>query len=399
MYISPIVPTNFEGMISKELRDKAEMICYKSSALTGGHSQIILDEIASILKITNSYYSNLIESQGTHPLNIEKAMKQNFSKNEKNKNLQLLSLKHIEVQEYIYNNIKSCDNVYNNDFIKQLHYLFYQELPTSFLELENNGITHKMIPGEYRNIDVAVGDHIAVPYQEVTNAMSEFNKQYTTSINKSTKSEALLYALCSHHRFSWIHPFADGNGRISRLLLDGVLQTIGIDGYRLWNISRGLARNKKDYLKYLGMADMPPQNMTDGRGKLSIRGLEYFLNFMLDICLDQIEYMGNNLKIDTLGTKLEKFIRLSQEGMLEREPLPAHSEKLLPMFLIKGEIKRSEIPSIIGMKERSATALTSTLLKMGYIQTSGPKDPFRLKLDSYIASYIFPNIFPQLEDE
>lgn len=399
MYIAPIIPISFDGIINKELRDKAEMICYKSAALTGGHNQILLDEIASTLRVTNSYYSNLIESQGTHPLNIEKAMKQNFSKNEKNKNLQLLSLKHIEVQENIRNSIDSFSTPYDNEFIKKLHYSFYQDLPTSFLELENDGIAYKMTPGEYRGIDVVVGDHIAVPFQEVTSAMSEFNKQYANAINKSTKSEALLYALCSHHRFSWIHPFADGNGRISRLLLDGVLQSIGLTGYELWNISRGLARNKKDYLKYLGMADMPPQSMTDGRGKLSVRGLEYFLNFMLDTCLDQIEYMGNNLKIDILSNKLEKFIRLSQEEMLERDPLPAHSQKLLPMFLIKGEIQRSEIPGIIGMKERSATALTSSLLKMGYIQTNGPKDPFKLKLDSYMASYIFPNIFPQLDDE
>ncbi|MGB5868434.1 MAG: Fic family protein [Arcobacteraceae bacterium] len=397
MYVSPIIPISFDGIISKELRDKAEMICYKSAALTGGHSQILLDEIASTLRITNSYYSNLIESQGTHPLNIEKAMKQNFSQNEKNKNLQLLSLKHIEVQENIHNS--TYKTPFDNEFIKNLHYSFYQDLPTSFLELENNGKTYKMLPGKYRDIDVVVGNHIAVPFKEVATAMSEFNKQYGNAINKSTKSESLLYALCSHHRFSWIHPFADGNGRISRLFLDGVLQSIGITGYELWNISRGLARSKTDYLKYLRMADMPPQTMTDGRGKLSVRGLEYFLNFMIDVCLDQIEYMGNNLKIVTLGKKIEKFIRLSQEGMLEREPLPAHSEKLLPMFLIKGEIKRSEIPGIIGMKERSATALTSSLLKMGYIQTNGPKEPFRLKLDSYIASYIFPNIFPNLDDE
>ena len=57
--------------------------------------------IKELLRKVNSYYSNQIESEGTHPIDIDKATRQEFSSDSKEKQLQQLSLVHIEVQKYV----------------------------------------------------------------------------------------------------------------------------------------------------------------------------------------------------------------------------------------------------------------------------------------------------------
>jgi len=100
---------------------------------------------------------------------------------------------------------------------------------------------------------------------------------------------------------TWLHPFLDGNGRTSRLVFDGTVCHMGLEGYGLWNISRGLARNADDYKKYLSYADQKRQGDRDGRGQLSLKGLELYTKFMLEMALDQIEYMNEMLQLNTLS--------------------------------------------------------------------------------------------------
>ncbi len=95
MYITPAIPESGFIKLDTFLFKKAEEIVTKSAKLTGGHNKQFILAIKNLLKITNSYYSNLIESEGTHPFDIEKAMKKDFSSEKKKKDLQQLSLVHI----------------------------------------------------------------------------------------------------------------------------------------------------------------------------------------------------------------------------------------------------------------------------------------------------------------
>ena len=79
MYITPAIPESGSIKLDTFLFKKAEEIVMKSAKLTGGHNKQFILAIKDLLKITNSYYSNLIESEGTHPFDIEKAMKKDFS--------------------------------------------------------------------------------------------------------------------------------------------------------------------------------------------------------------------------------------------------------------------------------------------------------------------------------
>ena len=396
MYFSPILPKDIKGNLDEELLSLCEKVCIESASLKGSHNQHIINSIKELLRITNSYYSNMIESEGTHPIDIEKAMKRDFYEDDKRKRLQLLSLAHIETQRFIELYIKENNNIYTTYFIKLIHQKFYtMESMDSFLKIKYNDKTFKMMPGDFRKQDVHVGKHIAPKYDKIETMLNAFTNQYQDIYKTSTKTTKLLYALSSHHRLLWIHPFLDGNGRISRLFLDAAFLNINLDGYGLWNISRGLARDAQNYKTNLSFADMNRQNMIDGRGSLSLRGLKYYLKFMLETALDQISFMSNNLQLDKLGDKIDKFVMLSEQKMIDITPLPKYSSMLFKELLIQGEIQRGKVKDIIGKKDRTASTLIKTLLDMDYLESDSPKGAIRLKFNTKFASYIFPELIPK----
>lgn len=395
MYFTPVLPVDMKNNIDEELLALAEKVCIKSAALSGNHNRVVLNSLKELLRKTNSYYSNQIESEGTHPLDIEKAMRREFFEDGKRKRLQLLSLAYIDTQKELEALSLVENNIFTKDFLLGIHAKFYtKEGMDSFLDVYSDEKIIKMLPGELRVNDVYVGKHIAPKHNELASICREFENRYKKIDTTSTKAMKLLYLLSSHHRLTWIHPFLDGNGRVSRLFLDAGFLNIDIDGYGLWNISRGLARSNKEYEKYLAFADMPLQSATDGRGPSSLRGLKYYLKFMLETSLDQIEFMHKNLQLTSLSIKIDKFVLLANNKMLDIQPLPPYSNMLLKELLVKGELSRGEVKNIIKKSDRTATTLIKTLIQREYIESNTPKSAIRLKFNSTFASYLMPNLIP-----
>lgn len=396
MNFNPIIPTELSsGNIKQELLVLAEQVVIKSAMLEANYSPIVINSIRDMLRNVNSYYSNQIESEGTHPIDTEKAMRKEYSSDDKQKRLQMLSLAHIKTQELMEESIQN--NIYplSKDYIQNIHKVFYsQEGMDSFLTQSNENKTISFAPGEFRNHDVKVGEHIAPLHTEVEHFMNQFEAQYKV-FPYMTIAQKLIYALSSHHRLVWIHPFLDGNGRVSRLFLDIFLHFIGLKGYGLWNISRGLSRDTRKYKENLKYADMIRQGSQDGRGYLSNKGLEYFVKYLLKTSLDQIHYMENCLKLDSLSQRIENYCQSAKASFLNIPPLPEGSDKLFKTLLIKGEVQRGEeVQNIIGMKKTYSSKLVTELLNRYYLNSDGPRRPLRLKFNAHFASHLFPELMP-----
>ncbi len=392
MNFTPIIPTDLQGVIYPELLELSEEICIKSAALIGSHNPQVLYGIQELLRKVNSYYSNKIESEGTHPLDIDKALKKEFSSNSKEKKLQILSLAHIEVQRYIES---SDNNPFSQDFILSIHKALYDKPQMhDFLRIAYKDSYITMIPGVLRQRDVEVGSHVAPIYTELPMLMNTFETLYKFP-KHATQAQKLIYSFSSHHRLAWIHPFIDGNGRAARLALDGALLGMKLEGYGLWNISRGLARASSDYKKYLAGADIPKLGEYDGRGTLTAKGLKAYVRFMLETALDQVNYMGESLKLETLNHRIQRYSRLSTEGLVGTKPLPKYSLPLFKELLICGELPRGMVKDIIGTKDRTATTLIKDLSQRDFLESSTPKSPIRLKFNAHFASYLFPELVPQ----
>lgn len=397
MNFTPIAPTDINGNINSTLISKADELLIQSAKLTGTHTTQIIQAVKNLLYTVNSYYSNKIESEGTHIIDIERAMQNDYSKDTKERNLQILSLAHIEVQKECENYFKNTPDgsPYSKEFILNIHKSFYGKKGMEpFFHVAHNDLEGVIIPGAIRKQSVKVGNHIAPSYDKVESLMNEFEHLYNKSLN-SSKALKLIYALSSHHRLMWIHPFLDGNGRTARLALDGAFTSISMSGYGMWNISRGLSRNSLEYKKYLSLADMPQQGQLDGKGALSSKALEEYVNFMLDISLDQVLFMSKHLKLDALSSKIELFVQKADDGLLDIEPLPKHSNKIFQYLLLNGECKRGKIAQIIDMKERTASRVTAELLKRNFIESDSKASPIRLKIGASMASFLFPTLVPE----
>jgi Fic family protein len=208
-------------------------------------------------------------------------------------------------------------------------------LPESLLVVENPDTKERIpvVPGQMRSRTVAVGRHVAPVAEDLPAFMGRFEEAYDAA--RLTKPRQVIAVAAAHHRFLWIHPFLDGNGRVARLMSHAMLLEIGI-GSALWSVSRGLARHSSDYKRLLMAADEPRRNDLDGRGALSHDALIDFCRFFLETCLDQIRYMRELLDPSELQRRMELYVRDEESA----ERLPKRSYAVLREALLSGELER-----------------------------------------------------------
>src|SRR6202158_5064797 len=83
------------------LTDLAVELVQKSARFRGSLPESLLTSLADLVRAMNCYYSNLIEGHYTHPIDIERALKGDYSHDAKKRDLQLEAKAHIAVQQWI----------------------------------------------------------------------------------------------------------------------------------------------------------------------------------------------------------------------------------------------------------------------------------------------------------
>lgn len=371
----------------KKLEDLASEIIAAAEGLNQSVHPIVRQELGKLVRSMNCYYSNLIEGHRTLPTDIEKALNNDFVNDVRTKNLQLEAIAHIKVQEKIDLDL-APGTVVSEERICWLHQEFASHLPGSMLSVENKEGTKviKIIPGQYRDGNVIVGKHIAISAPAISSFLARFKQGYDPV--KLSTVNAVIAAAASHHRLLWIHPFYDGNGRVSRLFSHGYLKEIGI-GNSLWSIARGLSRNIDDYKKFLALADSPRWNDLDGRGNLTTKGLIEFCDFFINICLDQIRFMSSLIEPNKILNRMEIYV----EEQVRLGNLLPNSFLLLKQLWLEGEIAKNRVPQIVGYKERQARNLQNKLIESGLVVADAIRSPLRLSFPIEVAERYFPSLF------
>ena len=374
------------------------MKVYKDAAELGGMVHpVTRSEIARLLRHINSYYSNRIEGEHTSPSEIEKAVKREYSTDDAKKRLQLLSVAHIEVQKKIDERFESGEDlsVCSADFLCWIHKEFYEKVPESFLKIYHSDRDEYiiMVPGELRKEHVIVGDHLPPKWESVPDFLKRFEDVYTSDSVFGHKK--LITAAASHHRLTWIHPFLDGNGRVSRLFTYAFMRKAGIDSYGLWTLSRGLARKEDEYKRMLAHADRSRQGDLDGRGNLSEKALTEFCTFFFKTADDQVSFMKKMLSLDDLYNRIISYVNRRADNTLPDErPLRDEAKYVLTEVMIRGEIARGEVPRLIGLGERTATDLIRTLLEEELVTSKSNRSPLRFHIPSKVVGYYYPDLYP-----
>src|SRR6185437_9949633 len=84
-----------------ELTDLALELAQRSAGFRRSLPESLLSSLATLVRAMNCYYSNLIEGHDTHPVDIERALRGDYSRDTKKRDLQIEAKAHITVQQWI----------------------------------------------------------------------------------------------------------------------------------------------------------------------------------------------------------------------------------------------------------------------------------------------------------
>jgi Fic family protein len=376
-----------DSRFREELSDLAVDLAARAAGFRRSLPEGILRSLAILARAMNCYYSNLIEGHDTHPVDIERALKKDYSADSRKRNLQLEAKAHIEVQAWIDGG-GLVGRATTTNGIQEIHQRFGELLPEELLWVEDadSGKRSRVIPGAFRKRDVRVGRHVPIS----PGALARFLEHFERAYSDLGRTETITGVAAAHHRLLWIHPFVDGNGRVARLMSHAILLE-ALDTGSIWSIARGLARNEDNYRSLLANCDLPRRNDLDGRGSLSEEALTIFTRFFLQTCLDQIDFMESLVQPDRLRHRLLAWV--GEEVAMGA--LPAKSERVLEAILYRGVLARNEIPSLLSVGERQARRVVSALVDQGVLISTSPRGPISLAFPARLASRWMPGLFPE----
>lgn len=372
------------------LEDRAFDLIQKASTLGGRVPQPVKAGMGDLVRSMNCYYSNLIEGHQTHPRDIDRALKNDYSADPTRRDLQREAVAHIHVQQLIDAHQDLAAPVTSVEYLTWIHREFCQRLPDDLLWVENpkTGERLRVEAGALRSRTVQVGRH--VPPEP--DALDAFLRRFAAAYDPRgmSRTQQVIAVAAAHHRLLWIHPFLDGNGRVARLMSHAWFSRLGL-GDSLWSVARGLARRVDRYKALLMEADAPRRHDVDGRGTRSLEGLIRFTDFFLESCVDQVQFMESLLEPGTLATRIERYIASEAEsGALPRRAFP-----LVREALHMGQVERGVAHELLGVGERQGRNIVSQLIERGLLQSEGPRAPLRLAFPSSVVDAWFPRLYPE----
>lgn len=200
-------------------------------------------------------------------------------------------------------------NPINNMFIRELHKRVVSNLPTT-----DEG---DQTPGEYRrqNIRISHADHVPPDYTQVNDYMQELIEFMDR--NDRPKYDLLKIAL-SHHRFVWVHPFTNGNGRTVRLLTYAQLVKSGFNVAvgRIINPTAIFCGDREKYYNFLSEADSGDPRKLLGWCEYVLRGLKVEIE-KIDRILNY-NYLSENILMPAIDYSLDRKIITKTESEILR---------------------------------------------------------------------------------
>lgn len=167
-----------------------------------------------------------------------------------------------EALDFLYELIDSQkQNTISERLIREIHHLIVKEADAD-------------IAGQYRegNVIITGADHTPPEGFEVPNEMQKLIKWINTNKNKLHPIEL---AAIVHHKLAYIHPFWDGNGRISRIIMNVFIMQAGFP------MAIILKNDRKRYYRVLSEADKDNYSpFCEFVAQSVIRSLNLYLKFL-----------------------------------------------------------------------------------------------------------------------
>jgi len=381
-----------EGSRRSELLDKASELLVHATRLELGLPKVFRQDLRLLTAVVNTYSSNLIEGHDTQPREILRAMQtSDLPEDAKRRELVVAARASATMQLLLDAEAErgALKGPLDVALLESIHLSLFKEEPA--LLTVAGATPYCALPGKTRgeSMDVQVGHHVPPLGRDVDRLLSSVVDYYGSF--PGGPASMVLDAAAMHHRLLYLHPFSEGNGRAIRLFTHAQMQLAGAAGGGLWSISRGLARGRTgypdargEYKSMLAQADKDRQgDSTDGRGALSQLGLEGFVDWFLDVALDQVTYMATLYSFQDIASRLETLAAAEFDGKALQQALP------ILRRLLDGELSRREAWSLTGQSERTGRAVVKVLLDKDLVRSPSERGPLRLEL---MRSELFPGL-------
>ena len=222
---------------------------------------IALEKMKEYFSINYTFDSNKIEGNTLTMQETYLVVREGLTISGKSMLEHLEAVNHFEAIDFIEELVQKNEYL-NERVVKQIHYLILKSID-------------KMNAGIYRKVPVMISGSSHIPPQPyiIAKQMEEVFEFY--ELNKD-KLHPVILAADMHEKIVTIHPFIDGNGRTTRLIMNLVLL---MNGFPIANI-KGDIKSRTTYYNALEKANTN-QGMTDFYSlvaKASIESLKAHIN-------------------------------------------------------------------------------------------------------------------------
>lgn len=173
-------------------------------------------------------------------------------------------------------------------------------------------------PGQFRQVNLEISKSTHKPPEWLK--VNEYMEELLDFVNREDSPKYdLLKTAIAHHRFVWIHPFRNGNGRTVRLFTYAMLIKAGfnVNVGRIINPTSVFCSNRNDYYSYLSAAD-------NGTTAGMLSWIEYVLKGLKEEIekidkLSDYEFLRKEILIPSINLSLErKYITDLEAKVLKR---------------------------------------------------------------------------------
>lgn len=241
-------------------------------------------------------------------------------------------------------------------------------------------------PGIYRNYSVEIkGANHKPPetQQQVEGYMQELFEFLNDS--HSPKYDLLKMAL-AHHRFMWIHPFGNGNGRVGRLFTYALLVKAGfnVNVGRILNPTAVFCINRDEYYKYLSEADT-------GKDE----GLINWCTYVLEGLKTEIDKIDMLLDYSYLK---ESILFPALEHSEKMKYIDTNEYKILKLTIEKQVIQNSDIQEVLKGKHMTSISRYIRTLKEKKMLVSEVENVRKYHIN-FTNNFLIRSVIKKLEEE
>lgn len=312
-----------------------------------------IKSIQEWVKIENSIRSNKIEGNQTTYVEMKEALHGGkFPKDEFKRYKVLETTNHYRAEEFIDDFFKREKGpaFLSENLVRESHRILLENIPEKAEGVPN--------PGEYRkkNVRIVDSDHIPPQHLEVPALMSNL----IDYCRQAKKVDFLVSAAIAHHRFAWIHPFGNGNGRSARLFTYAMLKFGGFHFNGMVSLPRAFERDKQDYYGFLAKADSGD--------------IPSWVKYFLRTLLKELGYWQTRLA----GRKLEESVDAFLESLLAQKRIVKNEKKCLKIAFMVGVVSNDFLQKQLGLSRATATRMLTRLEDKKFLERIGKKKGYRL---------------------